>query len=73
MVIIPPIFTSSDGKIECSNLSISLAELAANSNLYISVSLVIDFEIYLVSLGRFVFLRMKMTWKDSRHSTNFHI
>ena len=39
MVIIPPIFTS-EGKTKCSHLYISLAELAANSKLYIVVYLV---------------------------------
>ena len=47
MVIIPPIFTS-EGKTKWFHLYISLAELAANSNLYIVVSFVVQFEISLV-------------------------
>ena len=63
MFIIPPIFTS-DGMTECSYLFISLAELAANSNLYIVVSLVIEFEISVVFSGwGFVFKMIKMGWK----------
>jgi len=62
MFVILPIFTS-DGKTECSHLYISLAELAANSNLYILVSLVIEFEISLVFSGWLVFKTMK--WDGS--------
>ena len=71
-VAIPQIFTS-DGKTESFHLYISLAELAASSNLYIVVSLVIQFEISIVFSGRFAVLMMKMAWKNGRHSTNIHI
>ena len=54
MVVIPPIFTS-DGKMECSHLYIKVIELAANSNVYIVASLVIQFEISLVFESHSIF------------------
>ena len=54
-------------------ISISLVELAANSNLYIVISLVVQFEISVVFLGRYSFMMMKIAWTNGRHSTNIHI
>ena len=51
MAVIPPIFTSY-GKTSWPYLYISLANLAASSNLYITVSWVIEFKICLVFSGR---------------------
>ena len=65
MYVILPIFTS-DGKAECSHLYISLAELAANSSLYIVVSLVTEFDISLMFLGWLVFrtLILRFSWQE---------
>ena len=43
-------------------------------NLYIIVSLIIQFEISLVIYQESsVFFLMKLAWKNGRHSTNIHI
>ena len=58
-VAIPQIFTSY-GMTELFYLYISLAELAASSNLYIVVSLVTQFETSIVFSGQFVVLMMRI-------------
>ena len=72
MVVIPPIFAS-DGETEYSILYISLSKLAASSNMYIVVSMVIQFEISLLLSGNSVLFLMNLAWKNGQHSIGIHI